>query len=668
MIKIKNLHLENYRNIGRLDLDFGGSSGSIVGKNRIGKTNCIEAICFLLTGKLLAGSSDIASVKPLNDTRAKVVVEATFETDNGSDVTFKKEYYEKWVRPRGSENEELQGHNLDLYVNGAKQSKVSSYESALVEKLGIPTSFGDLDAYQLMIDPFYLGIQICGSKDWKGARKAIVDIIGEVTNDEIFASEPKLEVVKADLDKHQYNEAETKKAIKGEIEALKKQKQSNDSVILNETNSVEEITVEAEQEAKAKREETNKRIYALEQGDFSEYANEKSKLTSEIYSLNQEKQKVLLAPIDRTKSNAICKEITEVSVQIGNMKAEALKTKSNMDILKSNAEASLRKCESIKKEAEAIKAEAVNLKIVDVCPTCGQPIPKDKVEEAREKELSDIRRRYSDKVAEYRDEKARYEAIQAEIKGAVSPDYEKEIAELKEKEAELTKDYEKAYLEENNSRPQVDPSIEEAIKSKKARYDEIEALISQGKQSKAEEIEALKAELSTYEDIIVKRAMYVKSVNKLNELKEANSKLGKTMATAEQRLWAIDEFVRIKLSILDAKMNGKFGEVRFQLISPNIKSGSYDEVCKPYIVSPKTKKRTLTLFDSGSKSEQIYTGIRIIKAIREAKGWDAMPIIFDEGGELDSETAQALALEAQSQTISVKVQGDYSKPTFEKIN
>ena len=77
-----------------------------------------------------------------------------------------------------------------------------------------------------------------------------------------------------------------------------------------------------------------------------------------------------------------------------------------------------------------------------------------------------------------------------------------------------------------------------------------------------------------------------------------------------------------------------------------------------------TGKHKATLFPDGSKSEQIYTGIQIIKAIRDSKGWTPLPILFDQGGELDGRSTTKVAYDAEAQIIAVKVEGTAQEPTF----
>mgnify|MGYP003301318948 FL=1 len=83
-VKLIKLELTNYRNIEHAIYEFNGNS-KIVGENRIGKTNTLESIYYLLSDALLNGNNDVASIKPLSDTKAIVKVEGTFDVDGEDD-------------------------------------------------------------------------------------------------------------------------------------------------------------------------------------------------------------------------------------------------------------------------------------------------------------------------------------------------------------------------------------------------------------------------------------------------------------------------------------------------------------------------------------------------------------------------------------------------------
>lgn len=664
MAKLAKLHLENFASLALIDINFQGSDGKIIGQNRIGKTTILNAICYLLTDKLLGGSSDIPAIKPHGNTRAKVVVEGTFITKDG-DVTLRKEFYEKWVRPRGSADEELQGHATDYFINGAKQARAKDFFEGIESKFGIPASINGLDVYQLVIDPFYLGVTICGSINWKNARKAIIDIVGDVSPEEIYAANKNAEIAKADLESHQFNDVEAKKAIRGEIDGYKKKTIANDGLRAEYTRVINlDATDEEYETAKAKSEEIDQQLAELRIGVANPYSNEVTALQAELFKLNEQYLIATDIPVDHSKSEGIRKNLQALRDKLNKLTLEERSNTFEVNRVRQDLQAKHDLQVQYKKQLQDLQDRSKAIMVDIVCPTCGQNLPEEKIEEAFNKKKAEL----IEEAMRVRDmalkNKQSIEFSENTLANIESRSFAEEIAKTKLDIAEAETDLAEATQEERDSIKAPDPGIQKRIAEINARLAQIHQLTAQGADAERARIEDMKARKNEYQATISKRISAEHARKRIAEISAEDAKNGKAMSDAEQRHWAVGEFVKTKLELLDKHMADKLGEVRFQLIKENIKAGSYDEVCVPYIIDPFTEQHTNTLFDDGSKSEQIYTGIRIIKAIRDAKGWEPLPIIFDQGGELDARSSYKAAYDAEAQIIAVKVEGDANTPTF----
>ena len=117
--------------------------------------------------------------------------------------------------------------------------------------------------------------------------------------------------------------------------------------------------------------------------------------------------------------------------------------------------------------------------------------------------------------------------------------------------------------------------------------------------------------------------------------------------------------------MLDEKVESVFGHIKFQLVKQNI-NGGFDTVCKPYIYNVDKDQSTEVLWKSGSKSERIVTGIAIAECIKRALDLPNLPFLFDEGGEISTDTFRT-KFKTESQLICVKVQDNILKPMVLKI-
>ena len=227
-IQLTKLELTNYRNIKHAEYEFNGNS-KIIGENRIGKTNTLEAIYFLLTDKLLDGSSDLPQIKPLSNQKEKVSVKGTFDID-GKIVTIEKIYAEKWVKTRGSATMEFKGHNTDYLYNDVPQPTYKEYYRLFCEDFGLVESNSKIDYAQLLVNPFYIG-NLGESSDWTYLRAFIIKLVGDVSNQDVINRNHSFQLVVEDIEKANGRIDQVKKKYNGTIETVKEQIISDDAQI-----------------------------------------------------------------------------------------------------------------------------------------------------------------------------------------------------------------------------------------------------------------------------------------------------------------------------------------------------------------------------------------------------------------------------------------------------
>ena len=206
-MKLKKVTIDNFRNISHAEHNLEDLN-VFQGPNRQGKTNTILAIYWAITDFLMDGSSDYASFKPLDDTKKKVSVELEFDT-----FKFKKEYFEKWTKTRGSETETMTGHYTDYYIDDIKTAPTNAKKD-LIQKFGVEgkTNVSKFDLLRAIIDPYYLA-----KNDWKVTRQFIIELVGDVENTAVINENPELEPVANRLAQDWYNTDQTKKYYKQQI-------------------------------------------------------------------------------------------------------------------------------------------------------------------------------------------------------------------------------------------------------------------------------------------------------------------------------------------------------------------------------------------------------------------------------------------------------------------
>ena len=238
----------------------------------------------------------------------------------------------------------------------------------------------------------------------------------------------------------------------------------------------------------------------------------------------------------------------------------------------------------------------------------------------------------------------------------------------------LEVEYEKACtakLELYEKAQSYQPENEELINLQKKRdelKEKVQALQTD-EESKAstirETINDLESKTEPYREIVKKYDYWFYQNETLAKTRQLRANNAKKMAELEQKRELLNRFVFVKLQMLDERVKMVFGNIKFQLIKPNI-NGGYDPVCKPYIYDVDKDESTSVLWRSGSKSERIVTGIAIAERIKFALGLPDLPFLFDEGGEISTDTFNT-KFKTESQLICVKVQDNIKKPMVLKI-
>ena len=87
-MKVKNLKLQNFRNIKALSIDFDKEINVICGENAQGKTNIIEALWLFSGAKSFRSTNDSAFIK-FGEKGAKIHTEYEFMgTENSAEILF----------------------------------------------------------------------------------------------------------------------------------------------------------------------------------------------------------------------------------------------------------------------------------------------------------------------------------------------------------------------------------------------------------------------------------------------------------------------------------------------------------------------------------------------------------------------------------------------------
>lgn len=191
---LKRLTLTNFKGMRNVAIDFNGSVTTISGKNGTGKTTVIDGFNWLLFGKDSEGNSDTKFGIKTNDLNGAFIphleheVSGTFEvtdTDTGETETkiFRRVLVEEWKEDvdaeTGESREYLKGHHTNYYYNEMPLKTKTEYDRIVAEV--IPEA-----VFKVITNPSYFL-----TLHWQTQRDMLLQMAGEITDEQIIASNPK---------------------------------------------------------------------------------------------------------------------------------------------------------------------------------------------------------------------------------------------------------------------------------------------------------------------------------------------------------------------------------------------------------------------------------------------------------------------------------------------
>lgn len=380
---LKSINLENFK--GRtMSFDFSDGRTVIRGTNEAGKSTLTNAFFWLLMGVDAQDRTNYelydSTLEFTPENAIPAVVEGVFDIDD-VEYTFKRVAKQKWVRPRGkSEYVKDKSDEYTFYIDGLAVS-------ANVYKERVESLLAPIDKLKLM-----LNVRYYQTLDWKKMRKHFSDMVGIIKEDELQGD---YSSIKPLLEKYGSVDL-AKEKLRQEINPKKKASESLDAEIKGMKSMLPSLdgVVEAERERDAKCDriaeidkeilglgEANKPFVEKRDAELKAIKDKKAELVEKRKEWDNEQYDKVLEISD--KINEI--DFQNVSIQKDNERINQQRQTLERDIASSEQH-----LEFLKEELGRLRKENADIKgrVFDenqVCQSCGQPLPYDKVSVIREK-------------------------------------------------------------------------------------------------------------------------------------------------------------------------------------------------------------------------------------------------------------------------------------------
>lgn len=571
-IKIFSLKLKNFKGIKDLKIDFNCQNTNIYGANATGKTTIFDAFKWLFFDKDSNDRKDF-NIKTLDSNNKPIhflehEVEAILVID-GVDMTFKKVLQEKWVKKRGESDREFSGHETNYWIDEVPVKK-KDYE----EKINslIPESL-----FKLITDPLYFNTE--KNTNWQERRRiltALLEKTGEiVSDDKILDSKEEFKILKDNLEGRSIDDY--KKVVQAKIKDLNKEKETIPVRIDELTNTlITEHDIDYKK-VEDEKEEYNKQINGieLEMTDIQTKAKENMKIADQLAIAKKE-----LADFKLKKETEYSQKYSTDLINLQNEKkiienTIRLKQEEDSDRLLKIQLDQKRKGELYKKWDEVSKTTLEFDPNSFICPTCKREYETDKKEEIKKQFEDNLNlHKKSEQEAINREgqainirldenTKAR-EKIQQEL-----PKLDNKLEEINTKISEIEKAKETDNSFDVTSLPEYSNKIKEIEELEEKVKNLTNGDISYLQNKKAEIIE----EINKLNKTLNEREIQEKTKQRIEELQASEEDISNKIQELEGQQYALEEFTKTKVELLENAINSKFELVKFRLFDTQINGG-----------------------------------------------------------------------------------------------
>lgn len=648
-VLINTLKINNFMGIKSFVLDANGQSLKVYGDNGAGKTSLESSMQWLLFNKDSQGRSDF-QIKPVVDNQELHMVDSEVEMElsiNGEIVNLKKVFREVWKKKRGSAKQEFDGHETKYWIDLVPVKK-KDY-TAFIE------SIVDEQVFKLLTSPSAFNELL----KWTERRELLLEIAGDVSDEEIMNNSTTLQDLMNALqgksvESFRLMKAERKKAINKEldmipirVDEIKRSLPDNvgDEKKLNQR--MNELDAELERlrekinsirsggEIQTKKAELQELENQLREQEFAA----KGEYQQEIYKL-------------KTK-------IMEEQSNIQNIERKRDRAQDEMKRLTAEAERVTKEKDALMVEYQEWNKKAFEAHTDCSCPTCGQDLPEEQVNAAKEKALASFNLTKSQKLERIKaDGLARKQKLddlsaQHSQNKALSDDSTDEIIK---KDKSLTKlkesleSSEKA-LKTDAENPALDELRQEIIVIKETIGGLTEG-ISEAVSSVEDDIRNVQEEKRTVSEKLQKLAGIPAANKRVDELTQQEEALSQEYERIEHLIYLTEEFMRAKVNILTERINEKFEYARFRLFDSQI-NGGIKETCETTVNG--------VSYDKGlNNASRINAGIDIARTLSKHYGISLPQFV-------DNAEAVVNLLPSDSQTIQLIVSGEDKELRVEKV-
>ena len=632
-IKLVSLELSNFKCHRHLKLDFNGRNTTISGDNATGKTSVYDSLMWVLFSKDSQGNGDKNfEVKPLGsdgnvlDHNALTEVDVVFSVD-GEELSLRRTYKEVWSTKRGSSEASFDGHTSEYFVNGVpvKRNAFQDKVNELVSE----------DTFKLLTNTSYFPAQI----SWQDRRAILFKVAGVMDDRQILATNEAFQPLVESMGKLSLEDykkkllAEKKKFVgaKTEIPARISECQKT----IEDVQGLDFIGAKAEVEAlQAKQDSISAQIVALEHDNAADQKRmEIREAQLELNALHNENKLYRASQsTGAADANRLRCDLSSLNLRLGRLETTIEAEKAY--IIETEKRIGRARDEWMNTNGEVFTG--------GTCVTCGQALPADKLQKARDSfetrkkkrlgEIEESANGFKQAKAQAQDRLERQQADMGQLLTEIQQ-LEQQIAAAESNVVEI-RDMEQ-YAENAHS-------LNEKIRKLNGELADMMMNTSAVTQKLRMEKNEIAVQIAAQQAIIGKESLLDYSRERIESLREDARNAAECLEAIERMLYLMDEYSRYKTQFVEDSVNGLFRIARFRLFREQANGGVEDRCDVVYDGIP---------YENLNNGMKINLGIDIINTLSMAYGV-RVPLFVD-----NAESVTQLE-HCNSQVIRLRVKND----------
>ncbi|MFW5481643.1 MAG: AAA family ATPase [Prevotella sp.] len=654
-ISFRKLTIKNFKGVKDITIEFNGTITEILGANHTGKTTTSDAIHWVLFGKNSDGAT-VFGIDPKDENNNIIhhlenSVELVMTADD-RELTLMKVRRENWIKPKSHDEEVLDSHSTDCYIDGDKYT-IKDYTAKIAEL--IPEAM-----FRAITNPAYFP-----SLKADDQRLLLVKMVGERSLEEVAGeseeSEKFSELLKKmggqDLKEYRQHLSYRMKELKKDIDAIPVRiEENNDALQKLDTKANFDFIrkrIEEIEKGIAQYDEQLKDATAKLNIDFDERMDQRKKVL-EARTRKQEAASTVEAKNRQAKMDHD-NEVAESQRSLNSIKREMEDTDSDIKDYTRRLEKLEKKMSEFREDWQRVESEEFTWEETEdkvTCPTCGQRLPEERITEIRKNAEQQFERKHMAEQDELDNRAAELKKSKADITALLNSarDKKKQLeqqlttAEEYANGAKMTEPtvlnveddeaWQKASREEQEEQAKLDQMLERLSAANQSAEDESKR-IEESKQQLMKTRDSLRDELA-------KEGQIERLKKRIKELGDKLVNLNQQLTNLEQEDACAESLEHATIEDLETRVNKLFKMVRFQMFATML-NGTTKPTC------------VLTMhgvpYQDLSNSEKINAGIDLINAMSKFNNTYA-PIVVDNAESINE------VLPSDSQQILLVVSRD----------